>query len=414
MKVKQFTGNFLLRFITVVFLLLPCFLTTRAQYFDVDSNQRRVTIPFQHIRNMVLIKLHINNQGPYNFILDTGVGIMLITDPTLVDSLNITSKRTVKISGLGEGGDAEAYITSPLNVNIPGLKSYHVSAAILKKDHFSLSNFVGLPVHGLLGYEFFNKLAVQIDFSDSTLTVCRPENLRLLKGGTRIPISIEEKKPYIQAKITMPDGTSAMNKLVIDLGAGHPVSLENVIKEKGLPQKFIAANLGVGLNGPIHGFISRIKALEIGNIKLKEPLASFPDGTNTFTQLSVKRDGNLGTGILKRLKIIFNYSENAIYIKKAKGFNQPFEHDMSGLEYYGTGNDHKHVIISRVEPGSPGYDIGLEKNDEIVSINFKPVVKMSLEEIDELFRSKEDRSILLGIFHEGKYDNIILTLKRRI
>jgi C-terminal processing protease CtpA/Prc len=67
-----------------------------------------------------------------------------------------------------------------------------------------------------------------------------------------------------------------------------------------------------------------------------------------------------------------------------------------------------------VEPGSPGYDVGLEKDDEIVFINFKPVAKMSLEEIDEIFRSKEDRSLLLEVYHDKKYDKVILTLKRRI
>ncbi|RYZ99036.1 MAG: hypothetical protein EOP47_17860, partial [Sphingobacteriaceae bacterium] len=340
MLTTSINRNYLLQVITVVCLLLPCFFTASAQHFDLDENRKRVKLHFEHIRNMVVIQMHINDRGPFNFILDTGVGVMIITDPTLVDSLNITSKRTVKIPGLGDGGDAEAYITSPLNIYIPGLKSYNVSAAILKKDHFNLSNFVGLPIHGLLGYEFFNKLAVQIDFADSTLTVCRPENIKLIKGGTKIPISIEAKKPYINVKVTMPDGTTSMNKLIIDLGAGHPLSLENVIKEKGLPQKFIAGNLGIGLNGPINGFISRIKELDIGGFKIKEPLASLPDGKNNVP-LSVKRDGNLGVGVLKRFKVIFNYSDNAIYLKKARGFGEPFDHDMSGLEYFGTGEDHR-------------------------------------------------------------------------
>jgi hypothetical protein len=411
---KSFCNKLLWHIIVPVALLCSGFLTASAQHFDLDSDRKRVTIPFQHIRNMILIQLNINNRGPYNFILDTGVGLMVITDPTLVDSLDIKNKRSIKIPGLGEGGDAEAYVTAPLDVEIPGLKSYGVSAAILKKDHFNLSNFVGMPVHGLLGYEFFNNLVVQISFADSSVTVCRPRDARKFRKGVEIPMSIEEKKPYINAKVTLPDGSISTNKLIVDLGAGHPLSLEHVIQKKGLPQKFIAANLGIGLNGPISGFISRINELDIGGYKIKKPLTSLPDDKNTNVKPLVSRDGNLGLGVLKRFKVVFDYSGNAMYLKKGKGFNDPFEHDMSGLEYYGAGQGRKHVIISRVEPGSPGYDVGLEKDDEIVFINFKPVAKMSLEEIDEIFRSKEDRSLLLEVYHDKKYDKVILTLKRRI
>jgi C-terminal processing protease CtpA/Prc len=103
-----------------------------------------------------------------------------------------------------------------------------------------------------------------------------------------------------------------------------------------------------------------------------------------------------------------------MYLKPGLLQTEPFEHDMSGLEYYATGKDYQHVVISRVEPGSAGDAIGLERGDEIISINFKPVEKMTLEEIDALFRSRDNRSILLEIYHDNRYDNVILTLKKRI
>src|SRR6202012_3761507 len=169
------------------------------------------------IRDMVVIKLNINGKGPFNFILDTGVGLMLITEPKLVDSIKLQNKRTIKMSGLGEGDAYEAYVTPPLDIEIPGIKSYDVAAAILKTDHFNLSNFAGLPIHGLLGYEFFNNLAVKLNFTDSTLTVYKPKDVRLFRKGTKIPITIEGHKPYLEANVKLPNGTQQMSKLVIDL-----------------------------------------------------------------------------------------------------------------------------------------------------------------------------------------------------
>ena len=362
---------------------------------------------------MVIIQLNINNKGPFNFILDTGVGLMLITDPKLVDSINVINKRTLKMSGLGEGDDYEAYVTSSLDVDIPGLDSYDVAAAILKKDHFGLSNYAGVPIHGLLGYEFFNNLAVKVDFSDSLITVTRPKDIKAFKEGARIPLSIEERKPYLQAKVTFPDGHKTSDKLILDIGAGHPLLLENIIDRQGLPQKFIASGLGVGLTGPITGFLSRIKELELGKYRIKNIITSFTDAKQA-NRPAIRRDGNIGMGILKRFKLIIDYPDSAIYLKPLKNINDPFEHDMSGMEYYSDGTDLDRVIISRVEAGSAADDVGLEAGDEILTINFKLVSKMTLEEIDTLLRSGDDRSLLLEVMHDKKVDRVILTLKRRI
>jgi len=397
-------------------MLLNCLIpSVSAQYFDITSSQKRVTIPFKLIRNLVVIKLKINNKGPFNFIMDTGAGIMIITDPTLIDSVDIPSQRVLKLSGCATNGDDyDAYITSELKVDIPGLTSYGVSAAIVKKDHFGLSNFIGMPIHGLLGYEFFANLAVKVNFGDSTITVYRPKDTRLFAKGEKVPVTIENHKPYLMAKVHLPDGSVKESKLVVDLGAGHPLSLDNMADIREFSKKCIAANLGIGFNGPISGYISRIKEIEIGKYDIKNLISSFPEDASLRGMLNVKRDGNLGIGLLKRFVVVFDYPHNAIYLKPGSNFDAPFEHDMSGLEYYAAGDGFKRIIISRVEPGSAGDQIGLEKDDEILSINMKPIADMTLEQIDDLFKSQNDRSLLLEVYHDKKYDNVIITLKRRI
>lgn len=401
------------RFLMLTGLLCLCCFFTSAQYFDLQGNRKRVNIPFKLVRDMVVIQLNINNKGPFNFILDTGVGLMLITDPKLVDSINIPNKRTLKMAGLGVGDDFDAYFTSALAVDIPGLVSYDVAAAILTKDHFGLSNYAGMPIQGLLGYEFFNNLAVKLNFADTVMTVMRPKDLKSLKAGARVPITVENRKPYLQAKVTFPNGAKATDKLILDLGAGHALLLDNVLKKQGLPQKFIAANLGVGLTGPINGFLSRVKEVEIGKYRIKDVITSFPDDKDREAPL-VRRDGNMGMSLLKRFNLILDYADSSLYLKPMKNLNEPFEHDMSGLEYYSDGDNLDRVIISRVEPGSAADAIGLEKDDEIVNINFKSVSKMTLEEIDGLFKSGDDRSLLIDVLHDKKLDRVILTLKRRI
>jgi len=405
--------------VVLLIALLSCASTAvRAQqYFEIENQRKRASIPFRLLRDMVIVKLNINGKGPYNFILDSGVGIMIITEPTLVDSLNIRNKRLIKISGLGNNQDFDAYVTSSLKVAIADqITSNDISAAIFTKDHFGLSNYAGTPIHGLLGYEFFNSFAVKVNFDDSTLTVGAPKDIRIFKRGSKIPLTVEERKPYITTRVLLPNGTAAETKLIVDLGAGHPISLENLVSEnKGLPDRFIAANLGMGLTGPISGYLSRIGEVDLGKYRLKDVIASFPDFvTKKYDTLSVKRDGNLGIDILKRFNLIIDYQSNVMYVKPNLSFYKPFEHDMSGLEYFCEGDGLKHIVINRVEKGSAGDEIGLLKGDEITRINFKSVQDMSIEEIDNIFKSRNERSILLDVYRNGVYDRLVLTLKRRI
>jgi predicted aspartyl protease len=415
LQINIITRNIRYGFLRLLFVALLAFpLGLKSQSFDLLGNKKRVSLPFRTVRNMVIVSLNINDKGPFNFILDTGVGLMLITDPTMVNAINLESKRTIKIYGVN-GENYEAYITPNLKVELPNIVSTGVSAAILKEDHFGLSNYAGMPIHGLLGYEFFSNLAVRFNFYDSTLTVSKPQYVRLLRKGIKIPLILEDRKPYLETSIKMADGKIHKSKLLVDLGAGHPISLENMLKDQGLPQNFIAANLGMGLTGPIKGYISRVNEIDLGKYKLKDVITSFPDLEYLKKEMPVvPRDGSIGVGVLKRFTVIIDYANGAMYLKKGMGYDDPFEHDMTGMEYYFDGQDYGHLIVGRIEPGSAADNVGLQKDDEIVSINFKNIDKLTIEQVDGLFRSRDGRNLLLEVFRGKEYSKVILTLKKRI
>lgn len=403
-------------FIVLIFVsrcALP--LTTKAQSFELTSYKKRVTVPFKMVRNMIVVELMINGNGPFNFILDTGVGLMIISDPKLIDSINVSYKRSVQLFGLGEGESFEAYVVSTLKVTLPDIESNGVGAVVFKEDHFGLSNYAGIHIHGLLGYEFFNNLAVEINFSTNVLNVWRPKDLKTRRRGNKIPITIENKKPYLETDLVLPDGTLKKSKVVVDIGAGHALSLENYEDHNNSFPKLTMANLGMGFTGPISGYISRIQKIELGKYKFRKVITAFPS-INAFKRETflTKRDGNLGLGILKRFTVTFNYHDRVMYLKPAQRFGEPFEHDMSGIEYFTGGDDFKHIIIHRIEPSSAGDLAGLQKDDEILSINLKPVSQMTLEEVDDIFKSRDNRTILLEIFRQKKHLNVFMVLKRRI
>lgn len=389
-----------------------------AQKFEFEGKKKRETISFRMVRNLMIIPLSINGRGPFNFVLDTGVGLMIISDPKLLDSLQISNLRSIKISGLGEGGDLNAHISQDINLTLGSTKAENVPSAILKTDIFELSNYAGIRIHGLIGYEFFSSFIVRINFMNSSMTLFRPETYHILRKGSRIPITIEERKPYIISEIVLESGEKIMGKFIIDTGAGHPISLEtNNGTPFELPENKIKGNLGIGLTGPVNGYIGRIRSLKLGKYVLKDVIAAFPDYKKLPEGISqINRNGNMGIAILKRFGVIFDYNRSSIYLKPSYRLKEPFEHDMTGLELIWAGNHFERLIISRVEPNSSASLAGIEKGDEILAINFKPVRDMKEDEIAEMFKSVDKKNFVIDIIRTRSktIERIILRLKKRI
>lgn len=413
--------TFTIKFLMVMLAFLLCLDEVSAQRFEFPGRRKKEVVPFKMVKNLMIIKLMVNGKGPFNFVLDTGVGLFLISDPKLIDSVSIKNLRSINITGFGDGEPLSAYVTPSIDVGFGSTTAKGLSAAILKKDIFELSNYVGMPIHGLIGYEFFNSFIVKINFTLSTLTIYRREAAYIRRKGYRVPLMIEDRKPYLMSNIELTSGEKIVAKLILDTGAGHPISLEtNGGVPFDVPEENIAGNLGIGLTGPISGYISRVKSLSLGKYTLNNVIAAFPDYNDVGSKVySVSRNGNMGIAILKRFNVIFDYNGSALYIKPGIVLNEPFEHDMSGLELTSAGDKFDRILISRVEPGSSADEAGLRKDDELVAINFKPVSEMSPSDIDNLFRSKSDRSFILDILPNGSKSNrdrerIILTLKRRI
>ncbi|MFN4149805.1 MAG: peptide-binding protein, partial [Candidatus Sericytochromatia bacterium] len=79
--------------------------------FQFKGKRQKELLPFKKARGLIVVTTYLNDKGPYNFILDTGVGLTIITDPKLKDSLALKYQRKIQVKGLGEGRDIDAYLT---------------------------------------------------------------------------------------------------------------------------------------------------------------------------------------------------------------------------------------------------------------------------------------------------------------
>lgn len=184
----------------------------------------------------MVIPVYVNGKGPYDFVLDTGVGPMIITDPSIIDSLNFSKLRKIKVSGLGIE-TVEAYVSQSLDVKVGSTSIKNIPTAILKEDLFNLSGHLGLKIYGLLGFSFFNSFIVDIRYSENRLIIY-DYDAKIKYRGKKIPIEIENQKPYILGTVDVPGSKTVEARFLMDTGASHALSLEMLHgTEFPLPEK---------------------------------------------------------------------------------------------------------------------------------------------------------------------------------
>lgn len=386
-----------------------------AQTFQLEAKMKRGAVNFLLVKNLIIVPVYINGNGPYNFILDTGVDPMIITDTTIINKADIQGLRRIRVNGTGEGDEIEAYYSNNIACKIGNAYTANMPSVILKEDVFNLSRYLGMKVHGLIGYYFFNSFIVKVNYMNAKVNFKKPE-LRKKSKWNRINLEFLENKPYINTEITLPDLGKINAKLIVDCGASHALSLESLNGEVfPLPDPSFHANLGIGLSGKISGSIGRVSTFKLGPYTMKKVLTSFPNYNDVAAKSKQKdRTGNLGADILKRFNIVYDYQDAAMYVKKNSLYRIPFEHDMSGMEIYNDDKGFNRVFISRIEPASPAEKAGILADDEILSINFVKASNYSLDDVTGIFKSQNDRTLLIEVARGKKILVKLVTLKRRL
>jgi predicted aspartyl protease len=362
--------------------------------------KRKITkIPFEFQANLIIVPVKINNSDTLRFILDTGVSSILLTDPAIAEKLRMKSVRKVKIAGAGEGNEIEAGIVIDNTIRIGDVMGYRQNLVVLQDDNLKLSEFVGSPIHGIIGYDIFNRFAVTIDFSMGEILLENPEHYKYKPTkGERFPITIEDNKPYLSVMELMKHDQPMPIKVILDTGAGHAISLET--NEIPLPEKVVKAQLGRGLNGVINGSLGRIPMLKVGKFEIKNLVASFPD-SNSYrgrNAILVDRQGSIGCEFLRRFKVTFNYRDQYIVLKPInRRMKEPFEHNMSGIELMARGEDFREFMIDRVIENSPAEAAGLQEGDRVMFINNKASKDITISEIYKLFQKGEGKPLNLVV-----------------
>jgi len=275
-----------------------------------------IEVPFEVESGWMVIPVGVNGSRPLRFVLDSGAGAAAITNPAITDSLNLNIVGKMQVRGAGGGGaPAEVSVAENVTFNIGGIELANANLAI----HASRSG-----VDGVIGLPIFAKLVVEIDWEKQVIRLYEPAKYNYSGPGKVLPLTFDEGgRPYTMASVTAAEKTIPV-KLVVDTGGSHTLSLEvGANSEIQLPAGATKTVLGRGGSGEITGYSGRTRALELGGQTFKDVPTIFPDSSSGTAGLN-GRQGNLGSGILRRLKVIYDYSRKQMIVEPNKFFNDSF------------------------------------------------------------------------------------------
>ncbi|MES2812750.1 MAG: aspartyl protease family protein [Bacteroidota bacterium] len=433
-------------FVVLLYAYFPIFSQEGFQYL---SSKKKIVIPCQISNNLVILPIKMNGVS-LNFLLDTGVENTILFSLEEADSVQFKKVEKIKIRGLGSGESINAYRSENNKVEIGEYIDKNHEIYIILDQEINFSAQLGIPVHGILGYQFFNNNLIEINHIAKKVLVHRSKedfSLNKLKKYTEIPISIELEKPYVKSKVIL-NNIEKEVKLLIDTGGSDAIWLFEDGKEINCPLLFFEDFLGRGFSGDIFGKRSRIQSFTIGSLTLDNPTTSFPNLSSLKGATLVEgRKGSIGSGIIKRFNVLFDYRNSKMYLKKNKEFGAPFNYNMSGMEVQHNGKElvqeevelktnlvdketrnsmiflfeapikYKFTLkpifeISNIRPNSPADLAGLKKGDILKKINNTNVYKYKLQDIIALLQSEEDKWISVEYDRKGKIIRTEFQLKK--
>jgi hypothetical protein len=371
-----------------------------------NPREKSITIKYKSASNLIIIPVTINGSDTLNFILDTGVKYPIITELPFINKLNLNYLTPVEIQGLGEGETITAYRSANNSIAIDGLTARNQEVQMVIDENFQISHILGIPVHGLIGFNLFKDYIVKINYHDQELTLYRPEHFKYRdrKSDIILPLLFDGNKPFIKTNILTEDSTEVPVKLMVDTGASDALWLsEGSDKRIKLPEHHIEAFLGRGLNGDLYGTKGRIDAVWVGPLILPRPIVSFPDMGLIKQLISVNdRNGTLGAEILRRFDVTIDYRNARLTLSPTSKVREPFNYNMSGMEVINPMPGFPIFTISDIRENSPAFLAGLKENDQIISINNNHNSSLTLNDINLLLQSKENRKIKLKVLRNGQ------------
>jgi predicted aspartyl protease len=251
---------------------------------------------------LILLPVHVNEHGPFDFILDTGAGTSLLT-PELAKQLN------VKIVGSKEGQSAGGKVAVSLakadSLSVGEARIDDVDLGIVDLAH--VGKTIGAKIDGDLGYNFLKHFRVTIDYRDSEIHFDDPKRVEAFgrAAKTAVPIRLASPaKPLLLIDVHL-NGRGPF-QFAIDTGTSTTAITPQLANELGISSSPVGAGTTAGAQVDVHA--GNIESFQLGGAKIDNMTVVVADFFEMLSAaIGAKLDGIVGYNFLRNYKVAIDY-----------------------------------------------------------------------------------------------------------
>jgi hypothetical protein len=371
----------------------------------IEGGATETTVPFELLNNHIYTKVWINGKGPFRFQVDTGGHNILMPRTAKALDLEVTGESPA--TGAGQ----ETAVSGYARVN-----EIKVGAAIIRNQEVFVLQYhpdavEGFAGDGMIGFEVFRRLVTRLDYGKKTLTLIKPAAFQPPGDAVAVNFAFYDQHPQVDGEFEGLPG-----KFDIDTGSRTELNITKPfvdrysLREKH-PKGVVAVD-GWGVGGPTQSYVTRASDLQLGGVTVRNLVASLTlRKGGGFSDPNYA--GNVGSGLLKRFVVTFDYGNQVMYLK---GLPEPVADsdvfDRSGMWINAMNGGFQAMSLTS---GGPAENAGIKVGDVITAVDGVPVESSKLSEFRERMRDDPPGTVIkLTITSSGESRVIPLTLRNQI
>jgi predicted aspartyl protease len=263
----------------------------------------QIVLPFEYYRQHIYVPVRLNGRPGFVFMLDSGANRNVLNLQT-ASRIGLRLRNVTAASQIGFGsGQVYTATEEPVLTEI-GSVAVAQNLSVLDLNRFE--QYFHHPTDGLLGYPFFRRFVVRLDFEHRQITLLPPEHYRYRGPGVQVPTRPSRDFVIIPATIGASRSEQHAADLLVDTGSNMTLALyRQYVKLLGLRSDLNHAQpgIGYGLNGEYPLATGRIHSFHIGMAETHNLPVDFLDRD---VQLPAARNlpGAIGNSILQSFRVV--------------------------------------------------------------------------------------------------------------
>ncbi|UXX78161.1 aspartyl protease family protein [Reichenbachiella carrageenanivorans] len=376
-------------------------------YAGIAMAQKPVaSFPFEQYGDHSFIKVKVNGSEELDFIFDTGDGLTV---------LNIARAKEL---GMASGSDAtttsaEGTISGKLvkhnELTVGGAPIHNIKVYETVLTHLEIS--IGKDIDGIIGYDILKNYVVSMNYDKKKIDLYDPATYKYKGKGTMMGINLTSFIPHIMGQVTLENGEKVMGEFFVDTGAKATIDFNTPFVESNdltskVGDSYIYLVAGLGDTEYEH-HRGRVKSFAFENFAFTDMPVGLSHAKSGI-QNHKKVAGIIGSGVLSKFNIVYNYAQKKMYWEKSDTYDDAFVVNASGIELQ-LSKDKSQVLVHKVFENSPAFDAGIEVDTAIDAIDGQNAIDLGLAQLRDLL-SEDGGTVVLTIAGE----EIELQLKKML